>query len=207
MAAAYDYDEAFPVEDYLHFMDEYDLWDDVDEAPDEDGERMVVLTPAAQREVEHAYDTFMDGNWDAKIEDVADAMADEVLREIEHLCGDEAANAISVRAEVDDRLSYVAITFELSIDDYTERLEPAGCYYDEDREMGVLYDAMESWNWAAWLGDDDSPFGDDEWVRAYMRSQTASWFENAANFEDADIEGACENLMDEAGLNENDNDW
>jgi len=76
------------------------------------------------------------------------------------------------------------------------KLEPEGLYYRAD-EGGNLGDAMGSWNWAAWLGDDRSPFHSGTWTEAYAEDQTSQWFEQAGSLEgDADqIENKIKDLL------------
>ena len=93
----------------------------------------------------------------------------------------------------------------LTLDGESEEIEPSGYYYTYD-EGATIGDAAMSWDWAAWLGIEESPFYDQDWADAYSYDNATQWFSEAGSIEGSehDIEHAAKKLVEytvEASLN------
>lgn len=170
-----DFSEEFKINNSTRaFLDEYDLWTDVKVVrEDEYGDEYAVLNPEVQKELAKTMTTFYELNTHDELDDTAKAIEEEVLKELKKISPD-----VECSWGENSRLGYIYMQVDVYMRDengdlFSETFEPSGLYYNDGETM---YDAAKNWNWAAWLGIDDSPFYDRAWERAYLLDDANRYF-------------------------------
>jgi hypothetical protein len=208
-----DYSDSFELDnDVMSFLQEYNLWDDVEAVATANKaknfaryplETELRLTKKMQASLTRTYKIFVEGKEaEKRWKRTTEGLTKEVQDLIKKVAVKLKVEPRGIRVEVDfeSGTRYVpegtAGHIELHYKGKSIKLEPEGLYYRADAG-GNLGDAMGSWNWAAWLGDDRSPFHSGTWTEAYAEDQTSQWFEQAGSLEgDADqIENKIKDLL------------
>lgn len=147
------------------------------------------LIKKEQAELTRTYKIFVEGKEaDKRWKNTKEALAKEVQNIIKKVAKELKVEPRGIRVEVDfeSNTRYVpegtAGHIEVHYKGNSITLEPSGLYYTAD-EGALLGDAMESYSWAAWLGDDRSPFHSETWTTAYAEDQTSMWFAEAGSLE------------------------
>jgi len=187
-----DFGEEIDTEEYSSFLDEYNLWDDVEVTrTDEDEVDFVTIKPEVQKELARSMETFYELDTSEKFDQTAEAVKEEVLNALKDIHPDVE---VQVTWDVNSGLGYVGMTVTVSLGDESEDYEPSGLFY-QFSDSPMHEDAKE-WNWAAWLGQYDSPFYDQAWEEAYLEDRAAQVFEYAELHEINDMERDVEKWVE-----------
>ena len=203
-----DFDEEFEMDD---FTEKYRS--DLDVREDEYGDEVATLGRSLKKELEKTYKNFEDAESEAEdlMEKLAEFGADElkelILRQVEvvpeedgedkDIDFDELLHQIEVSGEVSSSFSSYSITFKLSLEGSKVEVWPSGYFMQDNGD--AIYNAAREWDWAAWLGDNDSPMYSDTFVDAYNISDAARTLNEIASFDDVDLGDVVGDLLREAG--------
>lgn len=123
---------------------------------------------------------------------------------------DEDGPKITVGAEFSrspfgDGASGIVINLSLeSTDESEEKRIETDCYYHAwDESQGIEEEASE-WSWLAWLGIEESPFFDRDFVDAYLEDRKSLWFSEVSELTPDDCEkivNACTSFFVNARQN------
>mgnify|MGYP000092790996 CR=1 FL=1 len=151
---------------------------------------MVRLKDSVQKDLARTYRNFVSndeaGNKLHKVEQGIIKQVNDLIKKV------------AKREKIEPRGIHVAVDIDSNSSDHTsgtitikykgqeKEIEPRGLHYTDNG--GDFSDAMMSYNWAAWLGHDNSPFESSTWVDAYNEMEAANWFEQAGDIEEAEDE-------------------
>ena len=193
-----DFTEPFEIDSSVErFLDRYGLEGDYEIISEEDDEIIARLTRNVANELKRTYDLFLSGREaDRRFARFESDLKNEILKFIRSTWKDIGRD-IDIDVYKDQRLDYIAYTIELVLDRASEVVEPRGLFYQADTGADID-DAASSFEWAAWLGIDDSPFYSGDWVDAYGYDQASLWFEEAGDVDYDEIRDAVEGIIESA---------
>jgi hypothetical protein len=191
------YSEALPHEDLTELFGQFPDLEDQVVVTEEDGEKYAKLKPEVSKDLERTYKLFTDQTHGEKR--LAEAM-DRVKRYAEKVLKAKYPD-VKFELETDYRFtdSYVgsdagAMYLTLWLKDDSEEVESGALYFSGVYEG--ISDTVESYEWAAWLMADDSPFHSSDFIEAYAFDTFSSAMEqfshdlDGTEFEDEVLKAA-----------------
>ena len=212
--------------DVQKFLDAYKAYESVRSVKvtvDADGEKHGLITEELAQNLRKTKDLFNSEEYaSARIEEtekrvvaIVEAILAEIGKKATNVFEKKAAGLITVTASsrffdpyVGGDNASVTVSFcglgeaDDLIDD--RDIEHEALYYRGARDS--LSDALESWDWAAWLGDEASPFYSDDFAESYATDQASIALEqfsqtlDESSFKDdvrRDLEGRVAHLARE----------
>lgn len=149
------------------FVEEYKLQNDID-IKQSGSEYTAKLTPQTAEELKRVSDLFIHENKykEERIETVENGIKQEILEKFKSKfkgVTDELQIDVGVVEGFDNHYS---VRVDLKLGDEEYEFSPEALSYSGDA-FELIGDAATNWNWAAWLGIEDSPFYDEAFVDAY----------------------------------------
>jgi hypothetical protein len=178
--------EEFDYEDYSGFLAKYELEGEVDLfGGDEGSYEKFKLHKGTAEKLAQSYKVFMDRTHAEKRFKQWVEAEQEAIQKLVSKVNSKIKVEVTEPEESQDN-SYSSEIY-LRLGSERKEYEPQGYYYKFD-PAAQMDDALNSWDWARWLGDDESPFFDQDWVDAYMYDSASQWYEEAASFEGEDTQ-------------------
>jgi hypothetical protein len=155
---------------------------------EEDGDTYGKLKPEVAKKLKRTYELFTSGRPEQEYyEDFEAGLTSEINALVKKAAEKAGVTPLGVKVDIrreeNHNLEYTA--YKLTVTYRGEEVEISGPYYKANDRIG---DAISSWDWAAWLGDEKSPVYSDTFVEAYNGTETAQWFREAGSLEgDEDV--------------------